>query len=144
MTQMAGQNATFRGDEPTWANACVGENGDPQINEYASGFASAANLLLDQVISNRGLTLYVDTFIYPICFNMRHAVELFLKSAAASLGRLVEIRRTSIPKFDMTGSHDLGKIWAYVKDHALVTKFSIRTLRRRRMIARSGSMAARR
>jgi hypothetical protein len=128
---MAGQNATFRGDEPTWANACVGENGDPQINEYASGFASAANLLLDQVISNRGLTLYVDTFIYPICFNMR-------------LGRLVEIRRTSIPKFDMTGSHDLGKIWAYVKDHALVTKFSIRTLRRRRMIARSGSMAARR
>ncbi|MDQ0083776.1 hypothetical protein J2W35_004142 [Variovorax boronicumulans] len=119
MTQMAGQNATFRGDEPTWANACVGENGDPQIYEYASGFASAANLLLDQVISNRGLTLYVDTFIYPICFNMRHAVELFLKSAATSLGRLAEIRGTATPKFDMAGSHDLGKIWAYVKEHAL-------------------------
>ena len=119
MKQIAGQNATFRGWEPTWANACVGENGYPQIYEYASGFASAANLLLDQVISNEGTTLYVDTFIYPICFNMRHAVELFLKSAAASLGELAGIRGSSIPKFDMAGSHDLGKIWAYVKDYAL-------------------------
>lgn len=119
MKQIVGQNATFRGCEPTWANACVGENGDPQIYEYASGFASAANLLLDQVISNRGLTLYVDTFIYPICFNMRHAVELFLKSAAASLGKLAGIRGSVISKFDMAGSHDLGKIWAYVKEHAL-------------------------
>lgn len=119
MKQIAAQNATFRGSEPTWANACVGENGYPQIYEYASGFASAANLLLDQVISNKGMTLYVDTFIYPICFNMRHAVELFLKSAAVSLGELASVRAHLVHKFDLTGSHDLGKIWAYVKENAL-------------------------
>jgi hypothetical protein len=118
MKQTAGQNATFRGCEPTWANACVGENGYPQIYEYASGFASAANLLLDQVISNEGAALYVDGFIYPICFNMRHSVELFLKSAAASLGELARVRGSAIPKFDMAGSHDLGKIWNYVKKNA--------------------------
>lgn len=119
MKHIAGPNATFRGREPTWANACVGENGYPQIYEYASGFASATNLLLDQVILNRGTTLYVDTFIYPICFNMRHAVELFLKSAAVSLEKLANIRGCSIPKFDLAGSHDLAKIWAYVKENAL-------------------------
>lgn len=119
MKQIAGPNATFRGWEPTWANACVGENGYPQIYEYASGYASAANLLLDQVISNEGTTLYVDTFIYPICFNMRHAVELFLKSVAASLAELAHIRGSFIPKFNMAGSHDLWKIWEYVKEGAL-------------------------
>lgn len=119
MKQIAGQNATFRGGEPTWANACVGENGYPQIYEYASGFASAANLLLDQVISNEGTTLYVDTFIYPICFNMRHAIELFLKSTAVSLEKLADIRGRAVPKFDLVGSHDLGKIWAYVNDIAV-------------------------
>lgn len=118
MKQIAAQNATFRGWDPTWANACVGENGYPQIYEYASGFASAANLLLDQVISNKGTTLYVDTFIYPICFNMRHAVELFLKSAAVSLEKLAKIRGRAVPKFDLAGSHDLGKIWGYVNDSA--------------------------
>lgn len=119
MKQIAGQNATFRSAEPTWANACVGENGYPQIYEYASGFASATNLLLDQVISNEGTTLHVDTFIYPICYNMRHAVELFLKSTAVSLEKLAEIRGRAIPKFDLVGSHDLGKIWTYVNDIAV-------------------------
>ncbi len=119
MKHIAAQNASFRGWDPTWANACVGENGNPQIYEYASGFASAATLLLDQVISSEGTTLYVDTFIYPICFNIRHAVELFLKSAAVSLEKLANIRGRADPKFDLTGSHDLGKIWRYVNDRAL-------------------------
>lgn len=124
MTQITEQNATFTGWEPTWANACVGENGNPQIYEYASGYASAVNMLLDQVIKNKGLSLYVDTFIYPICFNMRHSIELFLKAAAVSLERLANIRSTHIPVFNLAGSHDLGNIWAYVKIHA--SKFDLR------------------
>lgn len=119
MKQISEQNATFKGWEPTWANACVGENGNPQIYEYASGYASAANILLDQVIGNEGVSLYVDTFIYPICFNMRHAIELFLKAAAVSLEQLTKIRSSVIPVFDLAGSHDLGNIWAYVRKHAL-------------------------
>ena len=119
MKQIAKQNETFKAWEPTWANACVGENGDPQIYEYASGYASATNLLLDQVIENEGRSLYVDTLIYPICFNMRHAIELFLKAAAVSLEKLAKIRSTYIPAFDLLGSHDLGNIWTYVRKHAL-------------------------
>nr|WP_315227077.1 hypothetical protein [uncultured Albidiferax sp.] len=118
------QNATFKGWEPTWANACVGENGNPQIYEYASGYASAANLLLDQVIEKEGRSLYVDIFIYPICFNMRHAIELFLKAAAVSLEQLAKIRSSAIPAFDLTGSHDLGNIWTYVREHA--SQFDLR------------------
>lgn len=119
MDQIAVQNVTFTGSEPTWANACVGENGNPQIYEYASGYASAANLLLDQVIRARGLSLSVDTFIYPICFNMRHAIELFLKASAVTLEQLATIRSSVIPVFDLEGSHNLRNIWAYVKEHAL-------------------------
>lgn len=119
MKQITEQNATFMGWEPAWANACVGENGNPQIYEYASGYASATKILLEQVISDHGISLYVDTFIYPICFNMRHAVELFLKSTAVSLEQLAKIRSSDIPGFDLAGSHDLGNIWSYVKTNAL-------------------------
>jgi len=115
------ENATFRGEEPTWANACVGDNGSPQIFEYATGFASAANVLLDEVINHRGIGLPVDVFIYPICFNMRHAVELFLKAAVSHLVQLAHLRAAKIPKFDIAGSHDLGRIWEYFKANSLTT-----------------------
>ncbi len=111
-------NATFRIAEPTWANACVGDNGSPQIFDYAAGFATAANLLLDRVIASHAADVYADTLVYPICFNMRHATELFLKSAAMRLGQLATIRGTKLPDFDLAGSHDLGNIWKYVKQQA--------------------------
>lgn len=113
------QNSTFHGSDPFWANACVGENGNPQIQEYATGFAAAANFLIDKIIENEGVKLHVDTFIYPICFNMRHSVELSLKSAAVYLEELSKLRETTIPSFDLSGSHHLGNIWKYVKKHAL-------------------------
>jgi len=109
-------NQTFRVGAPTWANACVGDNGNPQIFEYAAGFASAAKSLLDTVIHDAGMELSVD----PICFNMRHALELFLKSTVASLTQLATIRKAKLPFFDMSGTHDLGMIWGYVKDGATV------------------------
>lgn len=113
------ENATFRGGAPTWANACVGENGNPQIFEYASGFASAANVLLNEVIKRRGFDLYVDVFVYPICFNMRHAVELFLKGTVNHLAQLASICSKKIPAFDIAKSHDLGRIWSHVKENAI-------------------------
>lgn len=115
------ENSTFKGDEPTWANACVGENGNPQIFEYASGFASAANVLLDAVIENQGIDFCVDVFIYPICFNMRHAVELFLKACIKDLTHIANKRRSQLPKFDLVNSHNLGDIWKHVKAVALIT-----------------------
>lgn len=110
------QNRTFRGDEPTWANACVGTNGSPGIIDYAEGFADAATVLLDQVLADH-FRHSTDTFIYPICFNMRHAAELYLKAAIQLLHSLGE-RSRGLPPFDMEGSHDISRIWAYFREHA--------------------------
>lgn len=112
------ENTTFRGGEPAWANACVGDNGNPQIYEYASGFASAANVLLDEVISRKGFNLHVDVFVYPICFNMRHAVELFLKSFVEYLARLGSLRGEMVSSVEILKLHDLEKIWDWVKRYS--------------------------
>jgi len=114
---LAFANKTFRGAEPTWANACVGENGAPGIIDYASGFAAAANALLDSAIATQGIELTVDTLVYPICFTMRHAIELFLKSAAEDLISIGEMRGVALPQFSYKESHDLGVIWRYVRNY---------------------------
>ena len=73
------KNQTFTGSDPTWANACVGENGSPNYIQYSKGYSKAANLLLNNVLNTRGKE--VDLYIYPICFNMRHSIELRVKGA---------------------------------------------------------------
>lgn len=102
-------NGTFRGDDPARFNACVGDNGSPSYREYADGFADAAIILIDKAID----TLDVDDQIYPICFNMRHSVELRLKHQIAQL-KLIR-PKASLEFFDSAGSHDIGEIWSYFK-----------------------------
>lgn len=115
---MQGQNRMFRGADPTWANACVGDNGNPSFVEYAKGFSTAANLLIEKVLDSQSIEYSVDELIYPICFNMRHSVELRLKGTVSSLERLSEHRKR-LPKFDFETSHDLGKIWQFIKEHSV-------------------------
>jgi len=117
---MGSENFTFKGCEPTWANACVGNNGNPQIIEYANGFAAAANLLIDQVIKDEGMKLHVDIFIYPICFNMRHAVELHLKGTIEKLAALAEYRQFKLPEFKLVSTHDISNAWEYIKINAVL------------------------
>lgn len=114
---MSKSNKTFCGGSPTWANACVGNNGSPGYWEYSKGFSSAANLLIDTVLGDTGRNLSVDEFIYPVCFNMRHSVELRLKAAIADLRTIANIRGGEI-LFDYTGSHDIGLIWDFYKDES--------------------------
>lgn len=114
-------NKTFMGEEPTWANACVGDNGAPGAIDYAEGFASAANALLAGAIADRGLLLKVDTLVYPVCFTMRHAIELFLKKAADDLAVIRNLRDGDVLVFNQVASHDLGLIWSHVKTQARAT-----------------------
>ncbi|ERM61439.1 hypothetical protein M565_ctg1P1631 [Vibrio cyclitrophicus FF75] len=107
------ENQTFICAEPSWANACVGENGNPSYVQYAMGFSQAANLLIDQVIED-DIKYPVDDFIYPVCFNMRHSVELRLKGAITELQRLEKIAGKNLD-FDLSGSHDIGRIWDFFK-----------------------------
>jgi hypothetical protein len=111
------QNQTFRGSDPRWANACVGNNGSTTYVEYAKGFSAAANLMLDAVIEDEGLKHPLDKFIYPICFSMRHSVELRLKGTVVHLKKLAKLKGSSI-NFDLSGSHDIGNIWSFVKSNA--------------------------
>ena len=107
-------NLTFRGGEPSWANACVGNNGMPDYFYYAKGYSSAANLLIKAALSSNGSKYPVDLFVYPICFNMRHSVELRLKGAFDALEK-ISMHRYALPDFKLEGSHDIGRIWCYIK-----------------------------
>lgn len=60
------------------------------------------------------MTRDVDQQIYPICFNMRHAVELSLKYQILMLESIRS--ESSIGQFDSAGSHDVGNIWEYCKN----------------------------
>ncbi|WP_277865244.1 hypothetical protein [Moellerella wisconsensis] len=115
-------NKYFKGGEPTWANACVGENGNPSYTEYYKGYSKAANVLLDAVISDKGVRLWLDDFIYPICFNFRHSIELRLKDICQHyISEIFTIKNTPF-SFDHTGSHDIGIIWEFVKQKAVIAE----------------------
>ncbi|QYX52477.1 hypothetical protein K3F44_23230 [Pseudomonas sp. S07E 245] len=111
------ENATFRDGEPFFSNACVGNNGSPNYYHYAKGYSSAANLLIEQTLKPES-TYPVDTFVYPICFNMRHSIELRLKGAIEKLTNIYGHRK-NLPSFSLEGSHDIGKIWQYFKLNAV-------------------------
>jgi ribosomal protein S15P/S13E len=85
--------------------------------EYSEGFSTAANILLNQVISSRG-SGSVDILIYPICFNMRHSVELRLKGAIEEILKLGTIKKLHL-SFDLSGSHDIGNIWSFFKNESV-------------------------
>lgn len=106
------RNSTFTGGSPTWANACVGDNGQPSYSEYANGFSSAANLLIKSVLNAEGIRLPVDEYIYPICFNMRHSIELRIKQAIIDLKKISKHGRC-IKEYNLEGSHDIGSLWKY-------------------------------
>tara|TARA_R110000796_G_scaffold252639_1_gene389701 strand:+ start:13856 stop:15157 length:1302 start_codon:yes stop_codon:yes gene_type:complete len=111
---IVGGNSTFRGAEPTWANACVGNNGNPGYVEYSKGFSKAANLLINVVLQDGGLKFNVDDMVYPVCFNMRHSVELRLKGEVEELGKIAKKKGVKI-EFDSASSHDIGNIWSFFK-----------------------------
>ncbi|MEY9333165.1 hypothetical protein ABH911_003476 [Pseudomonas protegens] len=112
-------NSTFRGAEPSWANACVGDNGQPDYFDYAQGFSSAANVLIKAVLEARGGENSPDTFIYPICFNMRHSVELRLKGVIEAL-RDFPGRKTELKSIELTKIHDVGVLWERIKEATLI------------------------
>lgn len=89
------ENDTFSGGETTHLNATVGNNGsfapegEARSNtDYALGFSSAALELIRAAKESSELRTHLDFLVYPICFNMRHAVELRLKKWWKDLGVL--------------------------------------------------------
>lgn len=110
------KNLVFRSGKPVWSNACVGNNGSPDYFEYSKGYSRAANILLDKVIEADG-SIPVDFMVYPICFNMRHSVELRLKDIIYKLKVIAELRSKALT-FNQDTSHDIGEIWTFFKESA--------------------------
>jgi hypothetical protein len=107
-------NNTFKGAQPTRLNACVGNNGNPQQPEYAEGFIDASLSLCKLVVEDAGYL--VDCYIYPIAFNMRHGVELWIKYF---ITQLVPIRcEIPIDTINLTATHDINILWQEFKNHA--------------------------
>jgi energy-converting hydrogenase A subunit M len=113
------ENKTFTRGGPIWGHACVGDNGKPSYFDYAKGYSVAANLLIVEVIkkNNEDIRISVDGIVYPICFNMRHSIELRLKGLIEELLALSK-HRDRIPNFDLETTHDLGNIWKYITENA--------------------------
>lgn len=64
--------------------ACVGFGHD--LHMYAKGFLQGAETLLAAVRNDRGVP---DLLVYPIVYNLRHAVELLLKQVILASRSLV-------------------------------------------------------
>ncbi|MFW7524987.1 hypothetical protein ACODM8_12700 [Vibrio ostreicida] len=90
-----------------YLNACVGNNGRPTQRTYATGFLIAAQSLLDERLLEETSP---DYMVYPICFNIRHGIELSIKQLISELIELHKMRGEH-HSFDYAGSHDLGIIW---------------------------------
>lgn len=96
-------------------NACVGEQGS-ELN-YIDGYMDASLELVAQVIDRR-LWEKRDTFILPILYNARHAVELALKFTINTLANMKVLNQPAGLR------HDIQALWrrladAKVGDHEL-------------------------
>lgn len=140
------ENDTFSGGLNCRLNATVGHNGSgsaegaPRSNiDYVNGFSSATLKMIDVAIESSEIYLSLDYLIYPICFNMRHAVELQLKKVWSDLEELSKYRRIVLtdyrntqikldsskrgklepfPAIDEAATHDLSKIWVLIEEYA--------------------------
>lgn len=117
-------NALFRGDRQTGSyNACVGNNGAPDIYYYADGYADSVSLLIDGLTEGRGV---LDTLIYPICFCLRHSVELTVKGQIQDLNRLARRREQPITADEneigsVLNQHDILNLWEFFADKAIAS-----------------------
>jgi len=117
-------NALFRGDRELGAyNACVGNNGSPDIYYYADGFAESVDLLIEALTT--GHSAFLDTLIYPIGFCLRHSVELTIKGQIQDLSLLAKLRNQPLaPDTDIEkvlNQHDIINLWTFFSVHALAS-----------------------
>lgn len=77
------ENEVFKGILGHQLNACVGPNGGPyDLYDYAKGYFEATKIIL---ANSKGGGALIDIVVYPICFDFRHAIELYIKYVIAGL-----------------------------------------------------------
>lgn len=100
-------------------NACVGKNTySDNSYGYMAGFAQATEVLLaaaktqyfEDTETGETKGVFMDALIYPICFCMRHHIELFLKR------QLSKISRFRNPSREVPPIHELGELLTSLKE----------------------------
>jgi hypothetical protein len=101
------QNDVFKHVDNDRLNACVGNNGGPyDLYDYAKGYFDATKILLENIT---GCGVLIDLVVYPICFDFRHAVELYIKYVITDLAKV----KGTAHKFKT--HHTLSKNWRAAK-----------------------------
>ncbi len=78
-------NLVFTTGENFTYNACVGINGWQYLARHAEGYLDSSLKLIKSVYKENS---ELDLLIYPICFSLRHAVELYLKDWVEKVYRI--------------------------------------------------------
>ncbi|MDY1000124.1 hypothetical protein SOM24_16760 [Pantoea agglomerans] len=142
------ENNTFFGANGHYSevNATVGNNGSFKPEgaarsnmDYSIGYSSAALALIELAIESQEVRNSVDYLVYPICFNMRHAVELQLKELWRTLEELSKYREVALnehrenkikldqinrgavrafPEVKDSVTHDIGIFWRLICEYA--------------------------
>lgn len=99
-------NKTFHSNNPRF-NACVGYNGNYQIDTYAHGYGESV-IALFKSVQNHEIAL--DAAVYPILYSARHFLELTLK---CQLGLLNEINGNISPGLQrvIKATHSINELW---------------------------------
>lgn len=99
-------NSLFRSGENLYLNASIGTNGGPyDYGDFSHGYFSAANYLVDSLREGDRPGIFVDTCVYPIVSNYRHAIELGVKHCIIVASQI--LRRQD----HFTMNHELDDLW---------------------------------
>lgn len=77
----------------------------------SDGYWESAKILLNKMIENANNFALVDSLIYPLFFNYRHSIEVFLKQLFFKYGETSALARKEFLEI----GHDLCQLWAKLR-----------------------------
>jgi len=99
-------NKTFHANRIHF-NACVGFNGNYDIDTYALGYLESVQILIKSTIKGRTT---LDAIVYPILYSARHYIELTLKHQLDLLKYINQIVDTKF-SYRIIASHSISWLW---------------------------------
>ncbi len=90
---------------PIFFNACVGKNGATQ-DSYFNGYEKMVELICSYLLQSHGK--YIDSFIYPFFYGVRHVIELKLKLILHLTNLIANFHYKDI-------THSISDLWNYVE-----------------------------
>lgn len=113
-------NKTFNNGPITRFNACVGNNGIFG-GKYFLGYDLSVKTLCEVLFKD---STEIDQLIFPILFNARHAIELYLKDILANIFTINEslnfIKNIEINIDKLQRTHDLRILWEMFENNAII------------------------